>query len=415
MDELVCVVGVDWGERKHAYSVRVTGSGQEYAGSLLATPEAVHDWVAELRAKHPIGRILIALEQSRGALLYALLRYDFLELVPLNPRAASAYRESLYLSGAKDDPVDAELIRDFAWKHRARLRVWKPDDVVTRKLRLLVEGRRALVDRRTATTQALRAALLQYFPQVISWFGDVDGRLASAMLSRYPTLGALQAARADAIRRVVRAHSRKKPEQIAVLIKDIRAAVALTDDCAIVEATSLLATSYVSLLVALVEPIARYDREIKQLWNRHTDQAIFTSFPGAGLVMAPRLAAAFGTDRDRFEDASELQRYSGIAPVVERSGKKSWTHARWRCPKFLRQTFHEFAEASLPFSPWALAFYRQQKERGAGHHSAIRSLAFRWIRILFHCWKHSVQYDEQTHVASLKRRNSPVAARLAAA
>jgi len=45
-----------------------------------------------------------------------------------------------------------------------------------------------------------------------------------------------------------------------------------------------------------------------------------------------------GQRRDRFQNAAELQNYSGIAPVTQRSGKKCWVHWRWQCPKFLRQT-----------------------------------------------------------------------------
>src|SRR5260370_42074920 len=59
--------------------------------------------------------------------------------------------------------------------------------------------------------------------------------------------------------------------------------------------------------------------------------------------LAPRLIAALGTQRDRYHSASELQSYSGIAPVLASSGKQYWVHWRWACPKFLRQTFHEWA------------------------------------------------------------------------
>jgi transposase len=413
MEKLACVVGVDWADQKHAYAVR-TSEGVESSGEFKSDPEKVHEWVRKLRERHPEGVIVVGLEQSRGPLMYALSGYEFLELVPINPLAAKAYRESLYLSGAKDDPVDAALIRDFVSAHRSKLRVWRAEDADTRKLRLLVEGRRTFVDQRTALTQALVAALKQYFPQILSWFGEANSKLARAFLRRWPTLNQAAGARSDTIKTLDRPHRRKKPAAIEVLIDQIRSAVPLTTDLSIVEGMSLLATSYLTLLDAIEEPIDRYDDEIAKLWNEHPDQKIFDSFPGAGPVMAPRLAAAFGIDRSRFDDASEIQKYSGIAPVIERSGKKTWTHSRWRCPKFLKQTFHEFAEASLPFSPWALAFYRQQREWGAGHHAAIRSLAFRWIRVLFHCWKCNRPYDEQTYIESLKRRNSPLIRRLVA-
>src|SRR5688572_24444503 len=91
---------------------------------------------------------------------------------------------------------------------------------------------------------------------------------------------------------------------------------------------------------------------------------------------SPRLAVAFGLDRTRYEDAYEVQCYSGIAPVIEQSGKQCWIHARHGYPTFLHQTFHEFAQSSIPKSAWAKVFYREQRKRGAGHHQAIRTLAF---------------------------------------
>jgi hypothetical protein len=65
------------------------------------------------------------------------------------------------------------------------------------------------------------------------------------------------------------------------------------------------------------------------------------------------LIVAFGTRRERYDNAFQMQCYSGIAPVKEASGKSEWIHFRWACPKFLRQTFHEYASHSLPKSEWA--------------------------------------------------------------
>ena len=121
--------------------------------------------------------------------------------------------------------------------------------------------------------------------------------------------------------------------------------------------------------------------------------AIFDSFPGAGAAMAPRLIAAFGACRDRYRTAHEIQCYSGIAPVVESSGKQHWVHYRWSCPKFLRQTFHEWALQSMASSTWAKDYYRQQRAKGKSHHLAVRALAFKWIRILFRCWQDRKPYN----------------------
>ena len=142
----------------------------------------------------------------------------------------------------------------------------------------------------------------------------------------------------------------------------------------------------------------------------HPEERLFASFPSAGPVLVPRLIAAFGTQRDRYATATDLQSLSGIAPVTESSGKQEWVHFRWACSHFLRQTFHEYAAHSIVKSTWARAYYESQIEAKKTHHAAVRALAFKWIRIMFRCWKDGKTYDEQAYAAALRKRNSPLAA-----
>jgi hypothetical protein len=150
----------------------------------------------------------------------------------------------------------------------------------------------------------------------------------------------------------------------------------------------------VEQLRTVLTVIDRFDKEIERVASALPDYALFRSLPGAGPHLAPRLLAAFGEQRERFHGADELQRYSGIAPVTERSGKKSWVHWRWQCPTFLRQTFVEWAGQTINKSFWAGAYYRQQRAKGSTYQAAVRALAFKWIRILYRCWQTRTLYDE---------------------
>ena len=40
--------------------------------------------------------------------------------------------------------------------------------------------------------------------------------------------------------------------------------------------------------------------------------------------------------------------------------------------------------------------------------AAVRALAYKWIRIIFHLWKTYTLYDENVYIEQLKKRNSPV-------
>ena len=160
----------------------------------------------------------------------------------------------------------------------------------------------------------------------------------------------------------------------------------------------------VHLLEIMREAIAAFDRAILETYRHHPDRALMESFPGAGPALEPRLIAAVGSRRERFESATSIACYSGIAPVKEASGKALWVHWRWACPKFIRQTFHEWAGCSIRTCDWARQFYDGQRDKGKGHHAAVRSLAFKWIRIFFRCWRDRVPYSEDRYLAALKNR-----------
>lgn len=117
---------------------------------------------------------------------------------------------------------------------------------------------------------------------------------------------------------------------------------------------------------------------------------------------------AFGSDRGKFPRAVNVAEYAGIAPVVEQSGKMMKVRRRYMCPKFLMQTFIEYAGCSIRFSEWASGYYWMQRQRGKSHYAALRALAMKWIKIMWKCWHDGVKYDEEKYIEVLKRKNSPV-------
>ena len=133
-------------------------------------------------------------------------------------------------------------------------------------------------------------------------------------------------------------------------------------------------------------------------------EVLKVEMPGAGDALIPRLIAALGTQRDRFSSAAEIQSYSGVAPVVKQSGNTRMTHCRQAYPRFLRQTFHEWAWYSTRKSSWARQYYDTQRARKKSNHAAVRALAFKWIRILFRCWRDHSTYDEARYTAALASR-----------
>ena len=406
--EFAAFIGIDWADQKHTWSLQTAGSKQRESGELEHTPEAVEAWVAHLYQRFGQRSIAVAVEQSRGALVFMLNKYELFHLFPVPGQMAGSMRQALYPSGAKDDPRDADLLLDLLLQHRNKLRRQSPDSEATRRVQNLVEERRKLVDEKTAQINRLTDHLKVYFPQMLEWFGRLDTELVCALLERWPALEELQKASPASLRAFFRKHRCRDRERIEGRVEAIRRALPAIQDRAVIEAKSAAVKVIVQLVRVLVEGIEVLDGQIEEAAAAHPDFFIFNSLPGAGPVMAPRLLAAFGSQRERFRSAREIQSFSGIAPVTESSGKRKWVHFRWACPKFLRQSFHEWAGHSIVQSEWARVYYQQQRGKGNTHHAAVRALAFKWIRIVFRCWQDGIAYDENRYLATLVKRGSPL-------
>lgn len=399
------IVALDRADAKVDVCVR---RGETCRFETVATrPAALRAWWRSLRAAHP-GEMAVVFEQPAENLIAFFAGEPGVVLYALNPATVARYRESFVTSRAKDDPSDGAWMADLIARHAERFTPLGGESAELRRLAELVQARRALVHQRVDLTNQLLAVLKKTYPQALELVGEELWRpLATAFLRCWPTFPRLQTARPPTLRRFYYAHGSRRETCIAQRLARVAAAEPLTTDASLIEPAGLLVDSLVKLIEAVVAAITRFEREIAAAFPQCPDAALFAALPGAGPVLAPRLAAALGEDRTRFATAAHLQRYSGVAPITRRSGRTCLVLRRWRCPKFLRQSFHEYAASSIAKSPWAKAYYAAQRARGLAHHTAVRALAYKWQRVLFACWKNRTPYDEARHGNDLRRHGSP--------
>jgi transposase len=406
--EFAAFVGLDWADAKHDVCLQATGTARREFLSFEYRPEAIDAWVQTLRTRFHGHPVAVCLELNKGPIVSALRNDDFLGLFPVNPLTVARYREAFTPSRAKDDPTDAALQVELLLKHRDKLKPLQPQSPAMRALAQLVEYRRRLGGDKVRCTNRLTSALKNSFPQVLQWFPEKDTALFCDVLSRWSTLKAAQLARRSTLEGFFRAHHVRSVDVIATRLQAIQSAMALTTDDGVITPNVLLVHALVAQLRVTLQAIADFDTAIAHRAQAHPDFPLFDALPGAGTVFAPRLLVAFGAQRERFTSAAELQKYAGIAPVTERSGKKSWVHWRLQCPTFLRHTFVEWAAESTRHSFWAQVYYQQQRDKGKAHQAAVRALAFKWIRILFRCWQDHIPYEESVSLQALKRRSAPL-------
>ena len=405
LSQFAAIIGIDWADKKHDICIQVTDTGQRQVYQIAHKTDKIDAWARSLHRQYG-GPIAVALELSKGPLVSALQKYDFFVIFPIDPTTLANHRKTFTPSGAKDDPTDAEYALDLLLKHTEHFKALNPQSVEMRTLMTLVEQRRRLMNDRVRITNRLRSALKQYYPQALEWFDRIDTQLFCDFIKRWPSLAQASRARKSTLEKFFREHNMNRKALLERRMTAIKSALPLTTDEAVIVPYRLQVLTLVAQLEVALESITIYDEEIAALAPQHPDYNLFSALPGAGPSLAPRLLVAFGEQRERFASAAEVQKYGGIAPVTERSGQKSWIHWRWQCPTFLRQTFVEWAAQTINKSYWAGLYYYQQRAKGCSHQAAVRALAFKWIRILYRCWKTRTPYNEARYLKALQERGS---------
>ena len=404
--ECAAFIGLDWGDRKHAIALCVRSSAVVETLELEHSAESLHAWLDALHIRFGGQRVAVAVEASKGAIVAALLEHPWLLIYPIHPSTSRRFSTAFSPSGAKNDLPDAKTLLEILRCHRARLRALLVQDPATRRLGMLVEARRKLVDQRTLLSNQLTSLLKGYYPQALELTGvKLFSPLALDFLERWPELALLQRTQPQTLRRFYYAHQVRRTHLIQQRLEAIGSARPLTSDRALCEVSILQLRRLLAELRLLGKYLAQLDQVLAAAFADYPEASLFESLPGAGAVMAPRLSVLFGTDRRRWLSAKELQTYYGIAPVIEQSGRQKWVHWRWNAPCFARQSLVEWAGLSVKFSSWAKAYYQQQKARRKPHATIVRGLAFKWLRILWRCWQDRQPYDEARYISRLQQRN----------
>ena len=107
--EIAAFIGLDWADQQHAVCLQDADNSSRETSTLDQTPEGLQTWIDQLRARFGGRPVAVAVEQARGALIYALMHVDFLHLYPVNPQTLAKLRKAFYPSGAKDDPGEGGL------------------------------------------------------------------------------------------------------------------------------------------------------------------------------------------------------------------------------------------------------------------------------------------------------------------
>ena len=402
-DQFTHFGGFDWASAEHLFVV------VDPQGKIVLSwrfPDDAEGWAQFHRRVADFPRLGVAIETSCGPAVERLLDAG-LAVYPLNPKAATRYRDRKAPAGAKDDALDAWSFGDALRTDGHGWRPLLPQDPLTTELRLLCRDEVKLIAQRTALVNQLRAALCEYYPAALDAFDDWVCESSWRFVIAFPDPQALVAAGRRKWERFLHAHKLYRPETAQRRLAGFADATKFASpNPAVTRAKTLLAVALAKQLCLLQSQLDAYRARIVELFHDHPDHDCFGSLPGAGPKIAPRLLSELGGNRQVFATAEALQNYAGTSPVTRQSGRSRIVTVRRACNKTLRATVHLWADLSRRSCAWAEAYYRKKREDGMAHAAAIRCLGQRWVKILWRMWRDHAPYSEALHMKNQTEHGS---------
>jgi transposase len=392
--QLTHFAGLDWAGNHHDIIITDATGAVVADWQIQHTAAGWQQWRQKLQAYPRLG---VALETSFGVVVEQLIDSG-VAVYPVNPKSAKRYRERKHPSGTKTDRHDAWALADALRTDGHAWRALGAKDPLIEELRILCRDEVALIEERTALINQLRQALREYYPTALEAFEDWTAPCAWAFIERFSSAEALLKAGKRQWEKFLHSHKLYRPQTYEERLSAFAKAAQWKVNAGMVKAKSLYALAKARQLRTLQAQLEEYRQRIAALFASHPDSGMFGSLPGAGPKIAPRLLSEIGSDRALYDDAQGLQCVAGTAPVSYQTGKIHRVIMRQACNRSLRHALHLFADKSREQSSWAKVYYEEVRKRGKTHAQALRSLAQRWLKIIWKMWQDRTHYDAQLHL-----------------
>ena len=165
-------IGDDWAEGHHDVVVQ-DDAGKTLARRRLAEgAEGIarfHELVASCCGQDDEpdpAQVVIVIETDRGPWVKALAAAGY-RVYPVNPKQASRHKETVAVSGKKDDFFDASCLADMGRTRRHQIRELAADSDIAEAVKIAARAHQKLVWERTRHLLRMRSALREYFPAAL--------------------------------------------------------------------------------------------------------------------------------------------------------------------------------------------------------------------------------------------------------
>lgn len=399
-------VGVDWSQSSYDVAVLAANGALLTQFIIVKTPSGFKQLIDKINEIETIKtNCLIGIETAYNVLTDFLLSSGYSVYV-ISPSIVSGSRGRFGNSGAHTDKTDARLIADLLRTDRARFAPWRPNSDLLETIQTKLNLVDSLTKSTTQQANQLRAILDRVYPQIPYAFPDLKAGIVLEFLMAYPAADKISPLSYKDFVSFCHQHHCYRQAWITKWFGKLQHAQPQPDET--------LAKAYQGeimllsqLLLIQMKKKQETIREVQSLFEQHPDQSIFSSLPGAGDLLAPKLLAMFGEDRERFPTPQDIRSLAGTCPVTQQSGKSRRISFRRACNHDHRHTVHQFAVSSCKYADWARTYYGTVLARSRRKNHAYRCLANRWLGIVWKMWQTGQPYDETYHLKQLQQHRRP--------
>ena len=168
-------VGIDWGAAHHAIDVGDAAGHGVAERTVEHTSAGLAEFVAWLThvAGGQLARVAVGIEVPRGALVELLLERGA-AVFALNPKQLDRFRDRFSVAGAKDDRLDARVLRSAVQTDRHHFRRLQIDEPLVIQVRELTRAAEVLQQEFGGLTNRLRELVHRIAPEWLTLSANAD-------------------------------------------------------------------------------------------------------------------------------------------------------------------------------------------------------------------------------------------------
>lgn len=341
-------------------------------------------------------KFMIGFETPCGPLAEYLKNKEY-PVFHVNPLKIKRFKQTVKISGNKNDNIDAAAIAEYLRKNSAHCRPLLYNSAEVEKLKMLCVIHRRITEEHTRYKNKLHYSVRQYFGLHESLFTDFGCTVQLKMLIKYPTFSELREANREELELFLKTNKYCLPKHMKRIVNKIQS----YDQIMSPEVEYTFSIEVKMLCVILLEirqKLSEVEKEMKSIIDKHHLGQVFKSIPGAGTILSANLLALFGDKTERFDNANQAQCLFGTAPKNYQSGNYSKVLMRKACNKHAKNVLYNFAFSSLNHNTWARLYYDEQRQKGKSHAVALRALSNKWVKVMFRLWKDEIIYQKDKKI-----------------